>query len=190
MDAQERRREEVVDLVRKNRARMRDVKKKGVLPDFAVGDYVLVARVRQPGIRPKLINTWTGPWRVVSKTGGHAYRVKDIATGRLREVHIAQMQPYADASLTVTAELKEVFNNMKSQGEFDMEMVDAVDSAAGNEEYVVKVKWVGLDEEDTTWEPLSTIHTDAPKYVVAQLRKLRLTKEVRDDLKKKYGTKV
>ena len=166
---------------------MRGVKKKGVLPDFAVEDYVLVARVRQPGITPKLINTWTGPWRVVSKTEGHVYRVKDIATGSLREVYIAQMQPYADASLNVTAELKEVFNNLKSQGEFDMEMIDAVDLAADNEEYVIKVKWVGLDEVETTWEPLSTIHTDAPKYV--QLRKLRLTKEVRDDLKKSMALK-
>ena len=40
MDAQERRREEVSELVRKNRARMRGVERKGVLPDFAVGDYV------------------------------------------------------------------------------------------------------------------------------------------------------
>ena len=38
MDAQERRRKEVIDLVRKNRARMRGVERKGVLPDFAVGD--------------------------------------------------------------------------------------------------------------------------------------------------------
>ena len=37
MDAQERRREEVLELVRKNRARMRSVKRKGVLPDFKVG---------------------------------------------------------------------------------------------------------------------------------------------------------
>ena len=127
---------------------------------------------------------------MASKTGGHAYGVKDIVTGRSREVHIARMRPYADASLNVTAELKEIFNNFESQGEFDMEMIDAVDLAADSEEYVVKVKWVGLDKEETTWEPLSTIHTDAPKYVVAQLRKLRLTKEVRDGLKKKYGMKV
>ena len=44
MDAQERRREEVVDLVRKNRENMRDVEKKGVLPDFAVGDYVFCGK--------------------------------------------------------------------------------------------------------------------------------------------------
>ena len=127
---------------------------------------------------------------MASKTGGHAYGVKDIVTGRSREVHIARMRPYADASLNVTAELKEIFNNFESQGEFDMEMIDAVDLAADSEEYVVKVKWVGLDKEETTWKPLSTIHTDAPKYVVAQLRKLSLTKEVRDDLKKTYGMKV
>ena len=57
MDAQERRRKEVLELVRKNRSRMRGVERKRVVPDFAVGDYVLVARVRQPGITPKRMNT-------------------------------------------------------------------------------------------------------------------------------------
>ena len=116
--------------------------------------------------------------------------VEDIVTDRSRGVNIARMRPYADASLNVAAELKEVLNNLKSQGEFDMEKIEAVNLAADSEEYVVKVKWVGLDEEKTTWEPGSTIYAYAPKYVVAQLRKLRLTKEVRDDLKKKYGMKV
>ena len=31
--------------------------------------------------------------------------VEDIVTGRSREVHIARMRPYADASLNVTAGL-------------------------------------------------------------------------------------
>ena len=127
---------------------------------------------------------------VVSKTVGHVYGVEDIVTGRSREVHIARMRPYADASLNVTVELKEVFNDLKSQGGFDMERIEAVDLAAGSEGYVVKVKWVGLDEEETTWEPVSTLSADAPKSVVAQLRKLRLAKEVRNDIKKKYSIKV
>ena len=161
-----------------------------MLPDFAVGDYVHVARVRQPGITPKFMNTWTGPWRVVSKTGGYVYGVEDIVTRHSREVHIARMRPYADASLNVTAELKEVLSNLKSQGEFDIEKVEALDLAADGEEYVVNVKWIGLDEEETTWEPMFTIYADAPKYVLAQLRKLRLTTEVRDHLKKTYVMKV
>ena len=39
---------------------------------------------------------------------------------------------------------------------------------------------------ETTWDPVSAVYADAPKYVVAQLRKLRMTKEVRDDLKKTF----
>ena len=62
------------------------------------------------------------------------YGVEDIVTGRSYEVHIARMRPYADASLNVTAELKEVFNNLKSQGEFDMERVEAMDLAADSED--------------------------------------------------------
>ena len=115
--------------------------------------------------------------------------VEDIVTKSLREVHIARMRPYADASLNVTAELKEVFNNLKSQVEFDMKRIGAVDLAADSEEYVVKVKWVKLDEEETTWESVSTIYAGGPKYLVAQLRKLRLTKEVHDDLKINDGMK-
>ena len=71
-----------------------------------------------------------------------------------------------------------------------MEIIEAMDLVADSDEYVVKVKWLGLDEEETSWEPVSAIYADAPKYVVAQLRKLRLTKEARDDLKKKYDMKV
>ena len=35
------------------------------LPNVKVGDYVFFARVRRPGVTPKLIAPWTGPWRVV-----------------------------------------------------------------------------------------------------------------------------
>ena len=42
-------------------ARKQGVESKEGLPDFAVGNYVPVARDRQPGITPKLVNTWTRP---------------------------------------------------------------------------------------------------------------------------------
>ena len=42
-----------------------------------------------------------------------------------------------------------------------------MDLTAGSEEHVVEVKWVGLDEEETTWEPVSTIYyANAQKYLV------------------------
>ena len=109
---------------------------------------------------------------------------------RAREVQIALMRPHADASLNFVAELKKIFTNLKSQGEFDTKRLVAVDSTAGIERFVVKMKWIGLDEEETTWEPVSTIYADAPKYLVAQIRKSGLTKKVRDDISKNYGMDV
>ena len=114
------------------------------------------------------MNTWIGPWRAVSKTGRHVYGGEDIVSGSSREVHIAQMRQYAGVSLNVIAELKEVFNNLKSQGEFNMERIEAVDLAADSEEYVVKVKWVGLDEEETTWEPVSTIYAEVRRSPIVE----------------------
>ena len=150
-----------------------------MVPDIAVGDHVLVARIRQPGITPKLINT-----------GGHVYDVEDIVMERAREVQTTRMGPYADASLNFAAEMKKILNSLKSQGEFDIERLEAVGLAADSEEYVVKMKWVGLDEEETTWKPVSTIYADVSKHPVAQPRKLGLTKKVRDDIKKTYGMNV
>ena len=48
-----------------------------------------------------------------------------------------------------------------------MERIEAVDLAADSEIYVVKVKWVRLNEEETTWEPVSALYADVPNYVVA-----------------------
>ena len=68
------------------------------------------------------------------------YSVEGIVTERSRGLHTARVRPYADASLNVTAELKKAFNNLRSQGEFDMERIEAVDLAVNSEKYVVEVK--------------------------------------------------
>ena len=78
---------------------------------------MLVARLRQPSITPKIMNAWTRPWRL-AKTGGHVYDMEDIVMERMREVRIARMRPYVDALLNFTAEVKTIFNNLKSQEEF------------------------------------------------------------------------
>ena len=122
--------------------------------------------------------------------GGQVYNVEDIVMERAREMQIARMGPRAGVSLSFAAELKKIFNTLKSQDEFNMERLEAVGLTGDSEEYVVKMMWVGLNEEETTWEPVSTIYADTPKYLVAQLRTLGLTKKVRDDLKKKYGMDV
>ena len=64
---------EVLDKVQATRGKQRVAARRGNLPNFAVGEYVLVARVRRSGSTPKLLMTWTGPWRVMVAQGPHVY---------------------------------------------------------------------------------------------------------------------
>ena len=61
VEAQQRLHKVVEEKVKKNRERQRQTTSRGQLPNFAVGDYVKVARVRWLGSTPKLVSTWTGP---------------------------------------------------------------------------------------------------------------------------------
>lgn len=63
------------------------------------------------------------------------YRVEYIVTGSTRDAHIVRMRPHVDASLNLSNEFNEIFNSLKSQGEFDAEKVEAVNLAADGEEY-------------------------------------------------------
>ena len=64
--------EEVLEKVESNCAKQRNVASRGQLQTLPWGDYVLVARDRRSGLMPKLVLTWTGPWRGVSRPGGLA----------------------------------------------------------------------------------------------------------------------
>ena len=72
---QEELRKEVLEHVRAARDQKRIAASAGSMPNFEVGDYVSVARVRKLGSAPKLVTTWTGPWRVVSGGSPHGNNV-------------------------------------------------------------------------------------------------------------------
>ena len=79
-----------------------------VLPKFAAGDFVLYARVRRQGVTPKLMSTWTGPWRVVAADHAHVYSVQNIVSGKVHQAHVARLRFYADSHLNITADFKDV----------------------------------------------------------------------------------
>ena len=181
-------RHDVVKRVREQRARVRELSGRGHLPVFEVGDYVLVARVRKLGRVPKLIQTWIGPWRVVPGGSEHVRVVEDIVTGETKEVHVVRIRPYADSSLVVGTEVREVFEMTKHQGEFEIAVVISVGKdPARVGEYRVKIACVGPEDEEPTWEPMSTVYADAPKYLEQKLRRMRLNSGTKRALKRKYG---
>ena len=105
---------------------------KAVLPEFAVGDFVLYALVRRQGVTPKLMSTWTGPWRVVGADHSHVYSVQNIVSGKVHTAHVARLRFYADdADLNITAEIKDVFQHSYAQGECRMNALMHVAEDAG-----------------------------------------------------------
>ena len=92
----------------------------GSMPNFEVGNFVLVVRVRKLGSAPKLVTAWTGPLRVVSGGSPHVYSVQDIMTGETKEVHVVRMRAYADSSLAEGAEVQGLFKMTKHQGEYEI----------------------------------------------------------------------
>ena len=123
---QEDSRRDVVKHVREQRGCVRELSRRGHLPVFEVGDYVFVARVRKPGRVPKLVQTWNGPWRVVPGGSEHVRVVEDIVTVETKEVHVVRTRPYANSSLVVGAEVREVFEITKHQGKFEIADVISV----------------------------------------------------------------
>ena len=170
-----------------NRDRQRTAASRGVLPNLSVGDYVFVARVRRSGSTPKLLMTWTGPWRVVSAEQPHVYGVQNIVSGDVRDVHVTRIRFYADSALAITAELKDVFQHAFTQGEFEMAAIVDMSRADEGPGFDVEVEWVGFDKSENTWEALSKIWDASPQFVKSELRKLGLTRAVREELKRQYG---
>ena len=190
VEAQQEMHKEVAQRVEKTRAMQRQAASKGQLPNFMVGDYVLAARVRRAGTTPKLVSTWTGPWRIVAAEKKHVYGIQNIVNGEVRDAHVARLRYYADKELEVTAAMKEVFQHAFAQGAFEVEAIVGISEGQDGDGFDVQVEWVGLGKDESSWEPLETILKGAPQFVRTELRKLRLTKKVRARLLTKYGIRL
>lgn len=71
-----------------------------------------------------------------------------------------------------------------------MESIRAVAWSVDGDDWLVQVKWVGSEGSEAMWEATSHIFVDEPKYLVRQLRKLKLPKDTRGALRTKHDIKV
>jgi hypothetical protein len=74
------------------------------LPNFQVGDYVLVAEHRKRGVS-KLQVKWKGLRRVASMDSDYVFVVENLLTKELKAAHTTRLRFYKDKELNVTAEL-------------------------------------------------------------------------------------
>jgi hypothetical protein len=158
----------------------RESSKRGELPNFSVGDFVLVARVRIAGKTSKLQATWMGPFRVTSVSAGHTFVVQHLLNGSLLTVHASRLLFYHDALLEITTELKERAQFVEEQGLFEVEKLVKVERREG--QWQALVAWLGFEESERTWEPLSNLLEDRKIFIISELRRLSLSPKIRTKL--------
>ena len=79
----------------------------------------------------------------------------------------------------------------KHQGEYEIQDILNTDEhplKAGD--YKVQVAWVGLDDEDSKWEPVEVMLKDVPKFLMRKLKQMRLPKRVKNALRQRYEMKI
>ena len=115
------------------------------------------------------------------------YAVQHLVTAELRDVHVARLGFYADGQLQITGELLKVFQRLETQDEYHIWSISAIKQAASGDEFVVKVAWEGLEEVESTWEPVSRVFHDAPAVLRKELKVLRLKADQKWALVQLYG---
>ncbi|XXQ35702.1 Reverse transcriptase domain-containing protein [Plasmodiophora brassicae] len=150
------------DLKQRARRRRRNVRE----INFTTGDYVLVAN---HGKHSKSEYNWTGPAQIIDTSNDWVYRVRDLLTDRISDVHAQRLMFYADAHLNVTSSLK---HNIALTGvAYQVNAVEdiRVNSTSGDTELLIN--WIGFDATDNSWEPYSVMAADVPDIVRAFLER-------------------
>ncbi|GLE06818.1 hypothetical protein PINS_up016444 [Pythium insidiosum] len=154
---------EMVDAAekRKREQRGRVAAKKGVkLPKFSIGDFVLAAMAT--GRRgTKLSLLWRGPKRIVAAHNDYTFDVQDLVPPYAVSIkHAARLQLYREAARRSLEELAE--QAIHGEGGHLVETLLDCRLSPDTHKWPIKVKWYGLDELDTSWEPADAIKQDLP----------------------------
>ncbi|KAH9184502.1 hypothetical protein AeNC1_013522, partial [Aphanomyces euteiches] len=140
------------------RARASRTKQRGVkLTKFALSDFVLVARaLKHPG---KLTLRWKGPCRVVRVLSDHLMEVEQLVPPRETTLHHAcRLRLYHEGGHDVDEDLVAQIafgdEGFYVEGIEDLRMHDG--------EWQLKIKWMGLVDAESLWEPAFPIYEDVP----------------------------
>jgi hypothetical protein len=130
-----------------------------VAPNFTVGDFLLVARWEQR-MGEKLSLRWRGPMRIVGEISDHVYEVQGLETSAIAPVHSTRLRFYRDSSLDVFFDLLAQIAHNNSG--YEVHSLRALRYEADAKQYSVLVTWLGFEPEDSTWEPILSLHEDVP----------------------------
>ena len=155
-----------------SRKRSREAASRGKLPNFEVGDYVLVAR-DEYGAGDKLLLRWRGPRRVTKALNDYVYQVEDLRNGQLDDVHATRLKFYRDDAVDERVIMEHVL-----QSEIGMPVARLMGLEDSRNGLKVLVRWKGLDNSEDSLEPLQNVFEDVPTMVKRLLQRKNLSPDL------------
>lgn len=110
-------------------------------------------------------------------------------SGNVTTAHVARLKVYKDSLLGVTEYVLEAFQYLVNQGEFHIEeLFDTRRTPHGA--YEALVQWQGFSASEKSWEPLATLHRDAPAYVLKKLNSLKFPLTTRKVIQRRHDIRI
>ncbi|KAE9051957.1 hypothetical protein PR001_g948 [Phytophthora rubi] len=151
---------------RRRAARERHARRQGVkLQKFSEGDFVLAATATGRSGN-KLALVWRGPKRIVRALNDFTFEVQEIVQPFEMSVrHASRLQLYRDAGRGQVDELQE--QAVYGEGGHLVEALRECRLSPDSHRYEIFVKWYGLDDVESSWEPADSIKQDVPQLFQA-----------------------
>jgi hypothetical protein len=94
--------------------------------------------------------------------------IQHLFTSKEVEVHHSRLKFYRDATMNTTAEIKAHISNQDVL--LGVEEIQNHRKVARNK-WELKVKWLGLEEVESSWEPFEKLRQDVPRLVSVYCQK-------------------
>ncbi len=145
-------------------------KKREDIPEFEIGDYVIMCRVERPGNEKKHDLKWIGPVQIVGIKSKYVYEIMDLIKKRTSEVHATRLSFYSDGKLDVTGRLIDLISK---QGDiYEIEELLEIQWEERTKTGKVLVQWRGFTEVENSWEPFDGLLKQVPALVLEALSKM------------------
>ena len=159
-------RDAVAAQVRRRRGRK---PKRATLPEFAIGDLVLVAKAVP---ETKLDMVWTGPHEVTGTENPFVYVVRPCVPDQGKRapmrVHVVRMRRFANAPLGTPADARAI-EQAALHDYPDNRVQSLLAHRMEGGSLRIKVRWLGFDRTHDSWEPVQNLVEDVPNRVEAYL---------------------
>ena len=146
---------------------------------FAVGDYVLVARVWKAIHADKLTATWYGPMVVSEQLSPYRFRVTDVGRGKSLEVHATRLQFYCDKDRDLSPAM---MDHIAHQGEgYKIAGIYNHRKNMSTGEWEVELQYEKAEQQDAEWVLVRTVVKGSRMLMRGYLRRVEV--QASDDYK-------